>query len=93
MLASNDEKQIIAANIQPAIMKIPSDQRRNATYLSKFVSSVAIGRFDSALNDLWNEVVIQLRKSVILYGIDIFLTLLFPQKTEMITPMKKIFRE
>lgn len=53
-------------------MKIPADQRRSATYLSKFVSSVAISRFDSALNDLWNEVVIQLRKSVVLYGIDIF---------------------
>lgn len=72
ILANNDEKQIIANNIENAILKIPSDQRRNATYLSKFVSSVAIGRFDSALNDLWNEVVIQLRKSVIFYGLDIF---------------------
>ncbi|VDG22714.1 hypothetical protein [Lactiplantibacillus mudanjiangensis] len=72
VLANNDEKQVIADNIQNAILKIPLDQRRNATYLSKFVSSVAIGRFDSALNDLWNEVVIQLRKSVTLYGLDIF---------------------
>lgn len=72
ILASKDQKQVISNNIDSILTSIPVDQRRNANYLSRFVSSVAIGRFDSALTDLWNEVVVQLRKSVVLYGIDIF---------------------
>ncbi len=72
ILASIQEKQQIASNIPSVIMQIPESTRQNANYLSKFVSSVAIGRFDSALNDLWNEVVLNLRNKVCLYGIEIF---------------------
>ena len=72
ILASIQEKQQIASNIPSVIMQIPESIRQNANYLSKFVSSVAIGRFDSALNDLWNEVVLNLRNKVCLYGIEIF---------------------
>ena len=80
ILASDEDKQIVANNIQSLILNIPPSQRENASYLAKFVSSVAIGRFDSALNDLWNEVVNQLRKSVVLYGIDIFFDTAVPNK-------------
>ncbi|MBA5263075.1 hypothetical protein [Enterococcus hirae] len=72
ILASVYEKQQMAVNIPSVIMQIPESLRKNATYLSKFVSSVAIGRYDSALNDLWNEVVLNLRNKVCLYGLDIF---------------------
>lgn len=80
ILASDEDKQIVANNIQSLILNIPPSQRENASYLAKFISSVAIGRFDSALNDLWNEVVNQLRKSVVLYGIDIFFDTAVPNK-------------
>ena len=72
ILAPVHEKQQMALNIPNVIMQIPESLRKNATYLSKFVSSVAIGRYDSALNDLWNEVVLNLRNKVCLYGLDIF---------------------
>lgn len=48
ILASVYEKQQMAVNIPSVIMQIPESLRKNATYLSKFVSSVAIGRYDSA---------------------------------------------
>lgn len=72
ILAPVVEKQIMANNIPSAILQIPEPIRKNATYLSKFVSSVAIGRYDSALNDLWNEVITNLRTKICIYGLDIF---------------------
>lgn len=72
ILAPVHEKEQMALNIPSVILRIPESQRKNATYLSKFVSSVAIGRYDSALNDLWNEVVLNLRNKVCVYGLDIF---------------------
>lgn len=72
ILAPVSEKEIMAANIPKVIIGIPDAQRKKAIYLSKFVTSVAIGRYDSALNDLWNEVVVSLRDKVCLYGLDIF---------------------
>ncbi|EFF19268.1 MULTISPECIES: hypothetical protein [Enterococcus] len=72
ILATKSEKNQISGNIPIIIESINPDIRRNATYLSKFISSVAIGRFDSALNDLWNEVVTNLHNKIIVYGIDIF---------------------
>lgn len=72
ILAPVYEKQQMALNIPHVIMQIPESLRKNAIYLSKFVSSVAIGRYDSALNDLWNEVVLNLRNKVCLYGLGIF---------------------
>lgn len=72
ILAPVHEKEQMALNIPSVILRIPESQRKHATYLSKFVSSVAIGRYDSALNDLWNEVVLNLRNKVCVYGLDIF---------------------
>jgi len=40
--------------------------------LSKFVGATAIGLFDAALNYVWNEVVLNLRKKTSVYGIDLF---------------------
>ncbi|MBD4426879.1 hypothetical protein GUG96_15855, partial [Xanthomonas citri pv. citri] len=41
-------------------------------YLSKFVVGAGFGLFDYSLNAIWNEVVIDLRRKAITYGIDIF---------------------
>ncbi|MDV2910615.1 hypothetical protein R0H03_01855 [Pediococcus acidilactici] len=72
ILASRDERNQISVSLPTIIERIPPEVRNKANYLSKFISSVAIGRFDSALNDLWNEVVTNLHNKICLYGIDIF---------------------
>lgn len=72
ILATSDQKNQISRSIPVIINSIAPEIRKNANYLSKFISSVAIGRFDSALNDLWNEVVTNLHTKIVLYGIDIF---------------------
>jgi hypothetical protein len=43
-----------------------------ARYLSKFVVGAGFGLFDYSLNAIWNEVVLDLHKKVIAYGLDIF---------------------
>jgi hypothetical protein len=54
------------------IESLPVDVKREARYLSKFVVGAGIGLFDYSLNAIWNEVVLDLRKKAIAYGIDIF---------------------
>jgi len=46
--------------------------KKDARYLSKFVVGAGFGLFDYSLNAVWNEVVINLRKKAVLYGLDIF---------------------
>lgn len=45
------------------IQELSPQTKRDAIYLSKFVASSAIGLYDSALNYLWNEVVVSLRET------------------------------
>lgn len=72
IIATPREKAILSEQLPGFLSSIPEQHRKNAHYLSKFVSSVAIGRFDSALNDLWNEVIEVIRKKIINFGVDSF---------------------
>ena len=72
VIASTADKNRVSANLPDLLNSIPESHRKNALYMSKFISSVAIGRFDSALNDLWNEVVETLRNKAESYGLDLF---------------------
>lgn len=72
VIAPTSDKNIIALNLPGFLNSIPQEHKQNALYMSKFISSVAIGRFDSALNDLWNEVVLILRNKADSYGLDLF---------------------
>jgi len=55
-----------------AIESLPPEIKRDARYLSKFVVGAGFGLFDYSLNAIWNEVVLDLRKKAISYGVDIF---------------------
>ncbi|VTU60049.1 hypothetical protein AMBR_FBHANALA_01567 [Dolosigranulum pigrum] len=72
IIVSTADKNKIADNLPELLNNIPESHRMKAHYLAKFISSVAIGRFDSALNDLWNEVIEVLRDKVDAFGLDIF---------------------
>lgn len=48
------------------------EELKNSIYLSKFLAATASGLFDAALNYLWDETVLQLRKRVVQYDIKYF---------------------
>lgn len=54
------------------LAKMTPEEKREATYLSKFIAGAAIGLFDASLNFVWNEVVVNLRKKIVTYGLDEF---------------------
>ncbi|MEM9459808.1 MAG: hypothetical protein AAGF11_36865 [Myxococcota bacterium] len=72
IIADQKERSIIGQNLPNYINSLPDDVKRDARYLSKFVVGAGIGLFDYSLNAIWNEVVLDLRKKAITYGIDIF---------------------
>lgn len=74
VIAETNERQIVISNLFDFVQSLNPEEKQNARYLSKFVGATAIGLFDAALNYVWNEVVINLRKKVVTYGTDIFLT-------------------
>lgn len=72
IIAEQSERTIIGENLPRYLESLPADVKRDARYLSKFVVGAGIGLFDYSLNAIWNEVVLDLRKKGIAYGIDIF---------------------
>ena len=72
IIAPIDERKTIENNLPSYINSLSPEIKKDARYLSKFVAGAAIGLFDASLNYIWNEVVINLRNKVIIYGIDMF---------------------
>lgn len=72
IIAAQSERSLIGKNLEEYIDSLPSEVKRDARYLSKFVVGAGFGLFDYSLNAIWNEVVLDLRKKAIAYGIDIF---------------------
>lgn len=72
IIASTDERRVVGENLPSFLSSLSSEEKREARYLSKFVGSTAVGLFDAALNYVWNEVVLNLRKKAIVYGVDLF---------------------
>jgi len=72
IIANTTERELVRNGLPALIEGLPSDMKKDARYLSKFYAASAIGLFDAALNYVWNEVVLNLRKRAVLYGIDLF---------------------
>lgn len=72
IIADQTQRSIIGSNLTAVIEQLPAETKRDARYLSKFVVGAGMGLFDYSLNSIWNEVVLNLRKKAIIYGIDIF---------------------
>lgn len=72
IIASIDERESIMNQLPLLVDKIPSEQKRDAVYLSRFYAAAAIGLFDASLNYIWNEVIIRLRDKIEYYGLDTF---------------------
>jgi hypothetical protein len=72
VIATTEERRIVAVNLPSFLNSLHHEEKRDARYLSKFLGATAIGLFDAALNYVWNEVVLNLRKKASIYGIDLF---------------------
>lgn len=72
ILADYNQRTTIETNLVNFITKLDSETKREGRYLSKFVAAASIGLFDAALNYVWNEVVINLRKKAVVYGLELF---------------------
>ncbi len=72
VIATTAERDIVASNLPAFLNTLSPEEKRDARYLSKFVGATAIGLFDAALNYIWNEVVLNLRRKIVIYGLDLF---------------------
>lgn len=72
IIATLGERETIGNNLPAFIEKMPKEVKAEARYLSKFVVGAGYGLFDYSLNAIWNEVILDLRKKAIRYGLDIF---------------------
>ncbi|MEI6132400.1 MAG: hypothetical protein WCQ41_06230 [Bacillota bacterium] len=72
IFVSLNERKKTFSNADDVINILSAEQRSVATYISKFFAAVGAGLFDAALNYLWDETIVQLRKRVSQYDIQYF---------------------
>jgi hypothetical protein len=66
------ERVNVFKNVESVLDQIKAIEKEQSIYLSKFIAGVASGLFDAALNYLWDETILQIRKRVIQYDIEFF---------------------
>ncbi|MDD4748018.1 MAG: hypothetical protein PHW19_12130 [Salinivirgaceae bacterium] len=67
-----DERLVVFSNIDHVINQLDKELSSKSVYLSKYLAASAAGLFDAALNYLWDETILQLRKRVSQYDIEFF---------------------
>ncbi len=72
IFVSVPERLKVFSNIGEILDLIPETEKNNSIYLSKFTAGVASGLFDAALNYLWDETILQIRKRVAQYDLEYF---------------------
>lgn len=66
------ERLNVFKNLEGVICQIEPREKEQSLYLSKFIAGVASGLFDAALNYLWDETILQIRKRVVQYDLEYF---------------------
>lgn len=66
------ERAKVINNLPDVITLIDPAQRSTSIYLSKFIAACGAGLFDAALNFIWDETVLNLRKKVVRFDIEYF---------------------
>lgn len=73
VLVAKEERIDVIENLPRVVSRLSEEQKQESMYISKFVAACGAGLFDAALNFLWNETIINLRKKVVRFDIDYFL--------------------
>ncbi len=66
------ERTRVINNLPEVITLVDPAQRITSIYLSKFIAACGAGLFDAALNFIWDETVLNLRKKVARFDIEYF---------------------
>ncbi len=66
------ERLNVFKNLEGVIVQIDAKEKQQSLYLSKFIAGVASGLFDAALNYLWDETILQIRKRIVQYDLEYF---------------------
>ena len=72
ILVEINEREKVLNNIKDILNLLPRETLQQSIYISKFLASVCSGLFDAALNYLWDETVLQIRKRVSQYDLQYF---------------------
>lgn len=72
VLVEVKERGKVVYNLPTIVDDLTDEHREKALYISKFVASCGAGLFDAALNYLWNETILNLRKKVIQFDLEYF---------------------
>jgi len=67
-----EERINVFRNIETVLTKINDKQKESSVYISKFTAATASGLFDGALNYLWDETILELRRRVAQYDLSFF---------------------
>lgn len=73
ILVAKEERIDVIGNLPRVVSRLSDEQKQDSMYISKFVAACGAGLFDAALNFLWNETVLNLRKKVVRFDLDYFL--------------------
>lgn len=72
IFVSVGERINVFKNVETVIARIDPQQKGHSVYVSKFVAAAASGLFDAALNYLWDETILELRRRVAQYDLSFF---------------------
>ncbi|MGC8116809.1 hypothetical protein ACP3VQ_17465 [Metapseudomonas otitidis] len=66
------ERQRVINNLPEVVSGIDPAKRVESLYISKFIAACGAGLFDAALNFIWDETVVNLRKKVARFDLEYF---------------------
>lgn len=72
------ERVQVLNNLGGAIAALPEAYKAKSLYLSKFAMAISAGLFDAALNYLWDETIVELRRRIVDYDLNYFFDLAVP---------------
>jgi hypothetical protein len=72
VLVDTDQRRRVLQNVPSLVEMLAAEQRGEALYVSKFIAACGAGLFDAALNFIWDEVVLRLRKRVAAFDLAYF---------------------
>ncbi|MGA4683566.1 hypothetical protein [Micromonospora sp. AB353] len=72
VLVDVDERDVLLSSLGGALRRLDDAHRERSLYISKMIVAGAVGLFDAALNYLWDETVMELRRRVIGYDLGYF---------------------
>lgn len=72
ILVDLSQRHMLMQTASFALEKLPVEKRSQSSYTSKMIIAGSVGLFDAALNYLWDETVLELRKRVVNFDLQYF---------------------